>query len=511
MGAITLDKDAIALAKLGYYQDFTRALGVFENFAASFSAMGFYGTIPALFGYSLSTGGPLAVWVTWLIGGTLGLIGALVLAEICSSMPTAGGIYFWAARLGGEKHGPLLSWLTAWWNWCAWIVAVPSTAQSATLLLTSAIMIRDPTYVSQPWHQVLLCCGCIAYSAMINLTNVYVLKQFFRFCSVFILIQYILYVTWIPAKAPSFQSSPFFTTFVNVTGFNDAYCWMIALLSPAYTFTGYDTSAHVAEETEDASRAAARGMWMSVAVSLFFSIPQVFLFLACVQDLDDIISYTYPMPVASFWIQTIGENGAITLLVLLWIGSLNGAAAGLTSASRVTYAVARDKVLPFSSYLYKTSSSGIPTRAVLFCALIAFLCVLPILGSTVAFNALVATSAICTNTSYAMPVIGRVFIAGSSFKRGAWHLGHFNTPLSLIFLAWIGLVFACLCLPTAYPVQAQNFNYTPVMVGFVTLVSAFGWIVSARTWFKGPQRLVSESEAEEMERQLMEKVGVVEA
>lgn len=45
------------------------------------------------------------------------------------------------------------------------------------------------------------------------------------------------------------------------------------------------------------------------------------------------------------------------------------------------------------------------------------------------------------------------------------------------------------------------------MIGAVTLISTIGWVVSARKWFKGPQRLVSEEEAAELERQYRELHG----
>ena len=41
------------------------------------------------------------------------------------------------------------------------------------------------------------------------------------------------------------------------------------LLLTMYTVTGYDASAHVAEETEGAELAAAKGIWQSVALSAF--------------------------------------------------------------------------------------------------------------------------------------------------------------------------------------------------------------------------------------------------
>ena len=44
----------------------------------------------------------------------------------------------------------------------------------------------------------------------------------------------------------------------------------LGLLLSQYTITGFDASAHIAEETHQASRMAAVGMYMSVVVSVVF-------------------------------------------------------------------------------------------------------------------------------------------------------------------------------------------------------------------------------------------------
>jgi amino acid transporter len=46
-----------------------------------------------------------------MVGG-LSFFVSLAMAEIAAAFPTAGGIYYWSYRLGGDKFGALLSWLT---------------------------------------------------------------------------------------------------------------------------------------------------------------------------------------------------------------------------------------------------------------------------------------------------------------------------------------------------------------------------------------------------------------
>src|SRR4051812_14180377 len=104
---------------------FVRGLGMFENWAATFTTMDFVSGMPILLGFALATGGPEAAFSNWTMVGGLSFIVSFALAEIAAAFPTAGGIYYWSYRLGGTKWGPFLSWLTAWWNWVGWITVVP--------------------------------------------------------------------------------------------------------------------------------------------------------------------------------------------------------------------------------------------------------------------------------------------------------------------------------------------------------------------------------------------------
>jgi hypothetical protein len=113
---LVLTHDEYHLATLGYKQEFTRSLGLFESLASTFTSMNFISGIPVLFGWVMYTGGPKAAFANWTMVGGFSCIVSLVMAELGAALPTTGGIYFWSYRLGGEKYGPFLSWMTAWWN-----------------------------------------------------------------------------------------------------------------------------------------------------------------------------------------------------------------------------------------------------------------------------------------------------------------------------------------------------------------------------------------------------------
>lgn len=70
----------------------------------------------------------------------------------------------------------------------------------------------------------------------------------------------------IVAKAPTHQSASFvFTDFNNDSGWNNkAYVAVVGLLQAQFTLTGYDSSAHMSEETKNAEIAGPVGMTMAV-------------------------------------------------------------------------------------------------------------------------------------------------------------------------------------------------------------------------------------------------------
>src|SRR5204862_2029722 len=105
-----LEQDARELARLGYAQQLFREMGGFSNFAISFSIISVLTGAVLLFGYGLKFSGPVVNSVGWPVVSVLTLTVAASMAELASMYPTAGGLYFWAFRLGGRGG----AWVPAW-------------------------------------------------------------------------------------------------------------------------------------------------------------------------------------------------------------------------------------------------------------------------------------------------------------------------------------------------------------------------------------------------------------
>lgn len=178
------------------------------------------------------------------------------------------------------------------------------------------------------------------------------------------------------------------------------------------------------------------------------------------QDFDGIVSATYSNNWAEYLVQLVGEDGAVGFLVLVWLDSTCATATCFLSAQRVTFAISRDGVLPFSRYFRRLSGARIPVHAALLVLVLSVAITCAVIGSTVAFTAISATATIVTNTSYLIPIAARHTIGRRDFQPAGFSLGPYSTIVGIIAALYILFIFVVLTLPQLYPV-------TPVRVVLV--------------------------------------------
>src|SRR5512147_2180413 len=108
-------KDVQRLHELGYAQELRRKMSGFSNFAVSFTIISILSGCLTLYGFGMKTGGPAAMTIGWPLVGLLVVVVGLAMAEVCSSYPTAGGLYYWSAKLA-KSNPAAWSWFTGWFN-----------------------------------------------------------------------------------------------------------------------------------------------------------------------------------------------------------------------------------------------------------------------------------------------------------------------------------------------------------------------------------------------------------
>src|ERR1700720_1417809 len=138
----TSTADAEDLARLGYATQFLRAMGGFSNFAISFSIISILTGAVTLFDYGLSMGGPREMLLGWPLVTFGTLMVALSMAELCSALPTSGGMYHWSAELGG----PTWAWFTAWLNIVGLITAIAGIDYGCAEFLVPMLGLQSGRY-----------------------------------------------------------------------------------------------------------------------------------------------------------------------------------------------------------------------------------------------------------------------------------------------------------------------------------------------------------------------------
>ena len=147
------------------------------------------------------------------------------------------------------------------------------------------------------------------------------------------------------------QSADFvFTERINNSGFTATgmfwfYVLPLGFLLTQYTITGFDASAHISEETHDASRSAARGVWQSIFYSAVIGWFVLLAITFAATDADAITAGEGYGAGSSLEIFSLSLSTAAFKAVVLisTIGQLFCGLACLTSASRMCFAFSRDR------------------------------------------------------------------------------------------------------------------------------------------------------------------------
>ncbi|GAA1265051.1 amino acid permease [Kitasatospora nipponensis] len=484
---VALSADEQRLRELGYTQELARSLSSFSNFAVSFSIVSILSGCLTLYGFGMATGGPALITWGWPLVGLMTLCVGLAMAEICSAFPTAGGLYYWAAKLA-PSHGPAWSWFTGWFNFLGQ-VAVTAGVDYGAASFTNALLELQFGFAATPQHTVEIFAVILILHGLLNSFGVR-LVALFNNVSVWWHLVGVVVIVGALAIVPAHHASPSFVLghFVNETGFHSPfYVSLLGLLLAQYTLTGYDASAHMTEETQDAARSGPRGIVNSILVSLVAGWILLLGLTFAIQNYDGELSSATGVPPAQIFLDAVGATGAKLLLLIVIGAQFFCGMASVTANSRMIYAFSRDGALPGSRIWHRIDArTQTPTNAIWLATGGAFLLGLPALWNTTAYAAVTSVSVIGLYLAYVIPVYLRLR-QGDEFQRGPWNLGRWSRPVGIVAVGWTALITVLFMLPTVSPITAKSFNYTSVAVAVVLGFAGLWWLVSARRWFTGPR------------------------
>jgi amino acid transporter len=498
--------DESYLRSLGYGQQLFREMGGFSNFAISFSIISILTGAVLLYGYGLKLAGPIVNSVGWPVVSLFTLAVAASMAEIASAYPTAGGLYFWAFRLGGRGW----AWTTAWLNMIGQVTITAGINIAAAIYLIGAttriLGIRAQGFTTTWPFQLLVMVAIMIPQVVINIYGIRVtarlsdISVWWHIGGVAAIVALLallgrhhnaaaflfsfrpsqdvyaasasLTIADFATPSPLFRIAPALARLYRIAP--PPLLFVLALLQAQWTYTGYDASAHVAEETVMARKNSAWGIFLSVAVSAVAGYAMLMVLTWCIPNGDVAATSADPYPV--LYIVAANLPPLLTNVIAVIIGGamwLCGLAS-VTSMGRMWYAFARDDGMPGSSLLKRVSGRHrTPVAAIVVTSILAVLvCVY-----AAAFYVVTSISTIALYLAYVIPILlnlrNRV-----PRELTPWTLGRLGPAINAVAVLWCALITIVFMLP-----PNELALWTMLLAG---AGMALYWAVSARKRFVGP-------------------------
>jgi amino acid transporter len=545
-----IQQDVRDLHGLGYAQELLRSMGGFSNFAISFSIISILTGAVILYDYGLAWSGTAASLIGWPLVTVFVLAIAASMAEVASAYPTAGGLYYWASRMKNKNWG----WWTAWLNLIGQFAIVAGINYAAALFVNASILtpltdgaysnttifFGDPAFGAEGPAlngALVTMAGLLAIELALNIAGIRVVALLNQvsvwwhifFVAVIVGSLFLLGTKSTGADAgldlfaiqpldtlgswdntfPVGSDNPWFSfKYGPAVSYPIIFAFLFSLLQANWTYTGYDASAHVAEETIGARKSSAWGIFLSVAVSAV--VGYIFL-LALGTHLPDLSPLFGQLDDAATYSQYYFGDGAAVLFILGenldagLAGVLGGGIAlamcfcglsSVASAGRMLYAFSRDDGLPGSGWLkkvshrYRTPANAL-TGMVVGAFILTFLAFW--VGRGIAVVIVTAVSTIFLYAAYAVPIyLGLTTDAWKSAR--VWSLGRWSKLVAVVALLWILVLMILFSFPTSGNI---SWPFMVIIVLFL-VVYYFGW---ARRNFKGPHAMGREDQLSEIERE----------
>lgn len=463
------------LHRFGYAQELFRSMGGFSNFAISFSIISILTGAVTLYGYGLEMGGPLEMTLGWPLATVFTLAVAASMAELCSAYPTAGAMYHWAADLGGPGAG----WLVAWLNIFGLIAAQAGINYSCAQFILPFLGVP-----STPRNLLLMFAFILFTQGVLNHWGVKLVAILNDLSVTVHIAGVVILVAGLLVLAPK-QPASFLFQGVNSNG-RSVYAWafVLGLLQAQWTYTGFDASAHMAEETADPRRHAPWGMVLSVAVSGVVGYLLLISLTLAIRSIPGVLAAKdaggNPVPaVIAILGAALGARAGNAMAALasmaMWFCGLSC----IASASRALFSLARDEGTPWSRRLRAVNPKhGTPAPAI-WSIVIASIAAMV---WTKAVPVVTSLSTVALYLAYIIPVwLGlRARRAGSGWPASAlWNLGRFGPAVNAVAIAFAVFICFVLIMP---PNELAGETLGGLLAALAVLYAA-----GARHRYKGPR------------------------
>ena len=546
-----VDSDRDQLHSMGYAQELNRKLGWFSNFAISFSIISILAGGMTSYWLGMATGGPRVITLGWIIVGFFALLVGMAMGEICSAYPTAGGLYYWSAKLA-RRNGARWSWYTGWFNLLGQIGVIASVDYALAIFIAYFVPMFDDGFkltvlsIYGIFLLVLIAHGLL-YTFGVGLVKILGDISVWWHVVGVVIIFFVLLISPSNTRGLSgaFDKAPPGLTGWNGGLFVTVYLFALGLLLAQYTITGFDASAHVSEETvgarTEAPKAIVRAIYVSAIAAFFLNLAMTAALPkkgAVDADGNDVYARIVfgnandPFLVnAANRLISLSVSSAVAkfLVFICVVAQFFCGMASVTANSRMIYAFSRDGALPGSKYWHRINrKTRTPTNSIWLGVVLSALTgatSLYVAGHgagrySTAFFAMTGICVIGLYIAYAIPIYLR--LTNPDFEPGPWNLKGHHKIVGWTSLVWIGFVTILFFAPLFWPFwpiwgdknliaddgagnvffKQNNFNFTGPLILLAFVGMWLYWILSARKWFTGPRVQGTKEELLAIEREL---------
>jgi amino acid transporter len=493
------DTESGRLAALGYHQELSRVLTLFDNFAVAFSYLSPMVGVYSLYTLGLGTGGPRYIWTIPVVVALMMPV-ALVFGELASEYPLSGALY----QYGKYSVGPRYGWFIGWIYGFALLATVASVDSGAVGYVTSLSNIWFRTHLDPANHLTIFVItgAIIVLSGIANSVGASIMGRVARFgvyvesigtFGVFLALaiygfhQHLGFI-FSTQNVEHLKSNPLGLNF-------DGHWWtgaaLVAILANVYIFFGFESAGDISEETLDARRQVPKAMRNALlyggiasfvlVLGLLLATPATGIGTAVTGGISGILA------VLPGWLQDF-------FLVMVIVAFFSCGTAVQGAGARVAFALARDGALPFHSWIRAISARHhTPANAILIGTVVPFLFLLLVLinpqrpvhilwfdypANVNALYALVSFSTSGIYLAFFLTVFGALIARRRGWKpNGIFRLGAWGMPITIAGALYLLFMLANIVWPSPLSSGRAIFNYGWVTLGVMAIIVGAGAIV----------------------------------
>jgi len=404
-------------------------------------------------------------------------------------------------------------------TWFAWISTLAGVANTTATIIQGLASANYPGYEAKAWHLTLIIIAMLTIEALMNMYTFSLIPWIELVAGVLHVCLFVVFLVVFITLAPRHTAEFVFLRTESAGGWNSDFAsWNIGLLTPVWGFVGkhisyalamgpltdvgFDGVVHMSEETRQARQAVPKSIFYTVVTNGILAYAMVICILFTMGSVQD--AQNTNLPIIEICIQATGSVKSATAMVSgLLIISLSVTLASIASASRLTWAWARDGALP-EWFAYIDRRHNVPVRAVWLPVLVVMCLACLNIADAAAFQAFVALGSIGLFVSYFIAIGCMVHNRFQDYAAplGDWNMGRWGLPVNVFALVYTAWFTVWLAFPTYLPVTGENMNYaSPIFLASMLFALVY-WFLKGRTRWGGLNKDVVRLVVEKGELQL---------